>query len=174
MMGCCPGWKGQALIPSRDRNMERKPLAVCCLEEIPGKTARMNSLFSPCNRAPRCGPGAVLRAAHNLGNEARASPPHAERLMTEPWGKGGPGTKSSGNDQRGEKGFLWLLKNGESVHVTESTQACGQAKAWHPGLCPRAASDARVLPPTSLGAQGQVWTGFRCTVRVNAGAADQE
>ena len=116
----------------------------------------------------------MLGAAYNPANKAGASPPHAERLRTEPWGKGGLGTKSSGNDQRREKGFLWLLKNGESVHVMESTQACGQAKAWHPGLCPRAASDARVHPPTSLGAQGQVWTGFRCTVRVNAGAVDQE
>lgn len=120
----------------------------------------------------------MLGAAYNPANKAGASPPHAERLRTEPWGKGGLGTKSSGNDQRGEKGFLWLPKNGESVHVMESTQACGQAKAWHPGFCPRAASDTEFFLPQGcglgLGAQGQVWIGFRCTVRVNAGAVDQE
>lgn len=36
------------------------------------------------------------------------------------------------------------------MHMMESTQACGQAKAWHPGFCPRAALDAQVLPPTRL------------------------
>ena len=149
-MGCCPGWKGQALSPSRDRNMERKPLAACCLEGHSSKTARMNSPLNPCDQAPRCGPGAVLGATHNPANEAGASPPHAQRLMTEPWGKGSPETKSSGNDQRWEKRFLWLLKNGESVQVMESTQACGQAKAWRPSFCPGAVSGARVLSPTRL------------------------
>ena len=76
------------------------------------RTERKNSSLSQRDRAPLCGPGAVLGAAHNWTNEAGSSPLDTQKLMTEPRGRAVQEQSQVETARKGKKDSYGYLKMG--------------------------------------------------------------